>query len=171
MRIETARAGDAPTVLALVEELLCELGAEGEEFAEVDRAKLQAALQAVLGSAPGADGRCDAAHAPGVTGLTALIAREDDGRPVGILTLSAGFAVYAGGAYGIIDEMYVRPAWRGMGVGRALLEQALDMARRLGWHRVDVTTPADDRGNGAGRFYRGCGFEPTGEKLRLPLGD
>ena len=175
MRIDIARASDASTVLTLVEELLHELGSEGDEFAEIDRAKIEAALRAALPApestpepTPGSDRDPDA-RAPGTMSLTALIARADGGRPVGILTLSPGFAIYAGGEYGVIDEMYVRPAWRGQGVGRVLVEQALGIARQRGWRRVDVTTPTDDHQNTAGRFYRGCGFEPTGEKLRLLL--
>ncbi len=48
MRIDIARASDASTVLTLVEELLHELGSEGDEFAEIDRAKIEAALRAAL---------------------------------------------------------------------------------------------------------------------------
>ena len=189
MIIEIAGPDDAQTVLALVEELLRELGAEGDEFAGVDRARLATAVTARLQRGPNA-GRADTPGSLGAPSaapqggadlsaslgtvaagsgadFVALLAREKGGEPVGILTLSVPFAIYAGGEYGVIDEMYVRPTWRGQGVGTALVDRAAAIARERGWRRLDVTTPVDDHLSGAARFYRRCGFEPTGAKLRL----
>lgn len=141
------------TVLALVEELLTELGEEGQEFAKTDRDKLQADLDNNLAS-----GR-----------FLALLARDESGPAMGVLTLSASFALYAGGEYGVIGEMYVQPGSRGQGIGRALLEEAVAIARERGWLRLDVTGPTDDPGRRVARFYEGLGFAFTGSKLRLIL--
>jgi|SRR6185436_5805827 len=48
---------------------------------------------------------------------------------------TAFLAVYAGGNYGIIEEMYVAPEHRCRGVGRQLLEAVAEEGRRRGWIR------------------------------------
>ncbi|HLA82259.1 MAG TPA: hypothetical protein VJP78_11685, partial [Thermoleophilia bacterium] len=84
MRIEIAQAHEMGIVLALVEELLAELEEEGREFAGVDREKLHADIERNLRSAR----------------FLALLARDESGAPIGVLTLSLSFGLYAGGEYG-----------------------------------------------------------------------
>jgi GNAT superfamily N-acetyltransferase len=55
-----------------------------------------------------------------------------------------------------VKNMAVEPAWRGRGVGRALVATALDRARREGRGAVVVATAAADTGNL--RFYQRLGF-------------
>jgi GNAT superfamily N-acetyltransferase len=160
--IRVAQADELEIVLGLVEELLAELGDEGQEFAGIDRVKLRADLERERGR------------------FQALLARDVSGRPIGVLTLSTGFALYAGGQYGVIDEVYVRPECRDREVGRRMVEAAVDIAREQHWFRLDVTGPvgavgagqAEAAGPGTGadrvvRFYEDLGFEFTGPKLRL----
>jgi GNAT superfamily N-acetyltransferase len=172
-RTTIAPAGPAEIgeALALIEALLAELGDEGDEYAQIDCGK----LERDLGEAS-ASGR-----------FLALLVRDDSGTAIGVLTLSASFAVYAGGEYGVIDEMYVRPEYRGRGVGARLVEAAVRVAEERRWFRLDVTGPGTGEESGgpsaegsavpagcnatvggadAIRFYRRLGFEPTGLKLR-----
>ena len=153
MKISIAAENDLDTVVTLVTELLGELGAEGREFAGADRTSLDSELGQSLVS-----GR-----------FVALLARHDDGEAIGVLTLSETFAIYAGGRCGVIEEMYVRPAFREKGVGRALLEWAATLAADKGWRRLEVTAPEDDVAGVAARFYERGGFRFSGSKLRLPL--
>jgi len=150
------------TILALVEELLAELGDEGQQFAQVDREKLYTDIERNLdpGSVSGS----------GSGRFLALLARDESDTPIGVLTLSTSFALYAGGEYGVIDEMYVRPEHRSRGVGRALVERAVAVARDKGWYRLDVTAPENESGERALRFYQELGFSFTGPKLRLLVG-
>lgn len=55
-----------------------------------------------------------------------------------------------------IKNMAVAPASRGTGIGRQLIEHAIDVCRRAGGTRVTVATGAADVGNL--RFYQRCGF-------------
>lgn len=152
LTVELAREHEIPIVLAFVEELLTELGDEGQEFSGIEREKLRADLE---------QNRRSGRFLP-------LLARDESGTPVGVLTLSFSFAVYAGGEYGVIDEMYVKPKWRGQGVGTTLVATAVELARERRWCRLDVTGPESPAG-GASRaleFYGGLGFRFTGPKLR-----
>ena len=151
--IEIARAGpgDRDAVLDLVERLLRELEGEPREFAGLDRARTMADL-AWAGER-----------------FTAFLARGDGGRPIGVLTLVETFAIYAGGRYGIIDELYVAPEHRASGVGRRLVEAAREHGRRRGWVRIEVTAPPEEKWRRTVRFYEAQGFVFTGPKLRLVL--
>jgi GNAT superfamily N-acetyltransferase len=139
------------TVLAFVEELLTELGEEGQEFAGIVRDKLLEEIAPNLAS-----GR-----------FLALLAKGESGAAIGVLTLSESFALYAGGEYGVIDEIYVQPGHRGQGVGKALVEAAASVARERRWFRLDVTGPENGQDGRVTRFYERLGFEFSGAKLRL----
>jgi GNAT superfamily N-acetyltransferase len=153
MTIAMAQRHETDTVLALIDELLAELGSEGQEFARIDRVKLRADIQGNLDS-----GR-----------FLAFLAKDESGTAIGVLTLSESFALYAGGEYGTIDEMYVRPGYRCRGVGGRLVDAAVVVARERRWFRLDVTAPEDESGERAVSFYERRGFEFTGPKLRLLL--
>ncbi len=158
--IRIASTEEMGLVFALVEELLEELGPEAADLADLDRERLLATLKL----APKNDPR-----------FLALLARDENGDPVGVLTLSSAFAIYAGGEYGIIQEMYVRPGRRDRGLGERLLDAATEIAGERGWRRLDVTGPTaaavDPSAARAVRFYERHGFEHSGPKLRLLLGE
>jgi len=164
MRIEVAQRHEIGTMLVLIEELLAELGDEEQEFAGIDREKLRADIELNMGA--GGGGSAEPGSASGSGRFLALLATEESGTAIGLLTLSASFALYAGGEYGVIDEMYVRPEYRCRGVGRALVDEAVAIARQKRWFRLDVTGPEHERGARAVRFYENMGFEFTGPKLR-----
>lgn len=44
-----------------------------------------------------------------------------------------------------LEDLYVDPAARGMGVGRALVEDLIALARARGWHRLWWNTEADNQ--------------------------
>jgi ribosomal protein S18 acetylase RimI-like enzyme len=55
-----------------------------------------------------------------------------------------------------LEELYVVPARRGEGIGRALLESTLATAREAGADRIDLTTAEADRA--ARALYESAGF-------------
>jgi len=61
-----------------------------------------------------------------------------DGRdePVGFIALYESCALYAGGVFGTIPELYVRPECRGLGVGQGLLKAAREFGKSCGWKRL-----------------------------------
>ncbi len=87
-------------------------------------------------------------------------------KPVGLLTLTESQAAYAGGAYGVMDELYVLPEFRSHQVGKALIEQAKTIAQQRGWKRIAVTAPTDKKWHRTVQFYEKNGFTFTGPKLK-----
>lgn len=68
-----------------------------------------------------------------------------------------------------ISDVWVEPAHRGQGVGRALMRAAVATIRDTGLHAVSLSVAA---GNDAARaLYRSLGFRPTQETMLLPLDD
>jgi GNAT superfamily N-acetyltransferase len=83
--------------------------------------------------------------------------------PVGFAQLRYRNSLYAPGPDACLEELWVRPAARGTGLGRALLEAAMDLARRHGATRMDLNTSATDEA--ARALYASCGF--VNEELGL----
>ncbi|HSA81472.1 MAG TPA: GNAT family N-acetyltransferase [Geminicoccaceae bacterium] len=77
------------------------------------------------------------------------------GRPIGYLVLTLGFSVEAGGAEGCIDEFYLVPAVRGLGLGGRALELVEAEARRLAVRRLFLEV---EHGNRALNLYRRAGY-------------
>lgn len=148
-RVEQVGPDTAPVVLDLVQRLLVELGEEGDETGELDRAGLLDRWRK--------DPRRHLAFA----------AWAEDGTGVGVVTVAEAFAFYAHGWYGIINEMYVVPEHRGTGVGTLLLDAVKHLARESRWRRIDVTAPESPRWVRTRRFYEREGFAFTGPKLKF----
>jgi ribosomal protein S18 acetylase RimI-like enzyme len=84
---------------------------------------------------------------------TVLLAGE---APDGLAVLRFRIAVWTGGPEAHLQELYVVPALRGQGIGRALLGAAMDAARAAGATGIDLNTSTDDRA--AIGLYESCGF-------------
>ena len=151
IRIVQAGQGDRPTVLDLVGRLLRELDDDPAEFRGIERPKMLRDLER-------AGNR-----------FTVFLARDAEGEAVGVTTVMEAFAIYAGGDYGIIDEMYVAPEHRSRGVGALLIGAVKDLGRRRDWMRIDVAAPPEARWARTVKFYEGQGFTFTGPKLRIML--
>ncbi len=149
--IALAKSVDAQVVSALVLDLTDEIVArcDGVSF------RRDAALTA---------GLCADWLASGI--YTVLLAYAGD-RAVGLAAFSETHALYAGGKIGVLQECYVVPDCRGMGVGRRLLDQAMVLADQRGWACMELCTPPLPQFAGAIEFYRGAGFVPVGgRKMR-----
>ncbi|MBV8614769.1 MAG: GNAT family N-acetyltransferase [Acetobacteraceae bacterium] len=82
---------------------------------------------------------------------------------VGYLILTLGYSVEYGGRDGFIDDLYLKPELRGHGIGKRLLDFALEQAAVLGINTLHLEV---ESGNArAERLYREAGFEETGRRL------
>jgi GNAT superfamily N-acetyltransferase len=146
IQVRHAHVDEAPLVAVLVSRLLAELGDEVDS-----RALLETTRKLIAAG-----------------DVAALILLVDD-RPAGVVTLNQCAAIYAGGRFGEICELYVEPDDRSAGLGRHLVEAAADYARKAGWARLEVGTPAQPRWQRTTDFYLANGFTLVGPRLRLPL--
>jgi ribosomal protein S18 acetylase RimI-like enzyme len=85
--------------------------------------------------------------------LTVLFAGDG---PDGFAQLRFRPSVYTGALDAHLEELYVVPERRGHGLGRALLEAAMDHARERGAAHIDLGTSEDDVA--ARRLYESAGF-------------
>lgn len=99
----------------------------------------------------------------------AFRATDEVGDMVAFFTLAESFAFFAHGAYGILNELWVRPDARSRGVGREILQFCGDFARQRGWERIDVSAPPLAKWDRTVSFYEKNGFVVTGRKLKLLL--
>lgn len=83
------------------------------------------------------------------------VALDADGQVVGHLQAVA----HNDGSIWEIVNTAVAENRRGVGIGRRLLDRAVDEARRAGAHRIELATATADIGNL--RFYQRCGFRMT----------
>jgi GNAT superfamily N-acetyltransferase len=85
--------------------------------------------------------------------VTVLFAGEG---PDGFAELRFRPSLYTGALDAYLEELYVVPSRRGHGLGRGLLEAAMDHARERGAARMDLNTSEDDAA--ALRLYESAGF-------------
>jgi ribosomal protein S18 acetylase RimI-like enzyme len=83
-----------------------------------------------------------------------LMAEEDDGY-IGSLTLVV-FKIPSG-TRARIEDLVVQETARGRGVGRSLVQKAIEMAKALGAEAVDLTTNSSREA--ANQLYQKLGFE------------
>lgn len=89
-------------------------------------------------------------------GLETIFLGELDGTLAGLLVLRTVPTVSAAQDWAEITELYVQPAFRRKGVGRALIEAALAYARHRGCTEVHLLV--DPQNTPAISFYKAVGF-------------
>jgi ribosomal protein S18 acetylase RimI-like enzyme len=82
--------------------------------------------------------------------------------PDGLAVLRFRPAIWSEGLECYLAELYVVPEQRGRGLGRALMEAAIALARREGADTMDLGTADDD--HAARALYESMGFNSTGGK-------
>lgn len=153
---EPARPDDAPVIADMVGELLGEImAAVGSPVFRFDRSETETRARTWL-----ADGT-----------YTVFLARDGaTGEVLGFLALYQSYALYAGGRFGTIPELFVRPDRRSRGIGARLLSEAKRFAVLRRWTRIEVTTPPLPEFERTLNFYRRLGFSVSGgKKLKIDL--
>jgi GNAT superfamily N-acetyltransferase len=132
MRIRLATAADAPTFGRLLHAFNAEYG---ELLPQAELIAERAAPLIARGE------------------VTVLFVGEG---PDGLAELRFRPSLYTGALDAYLEELYVVPERRGQGLGRALLEAAMDHARQRGAARIDLNTSTDDVA--ARALYESAGF-------------
>lgn len=85
-----------------------------------------------------------------------LGAPHADAPPAGVVQLRYRWAVWRAGQDCLLEDLYVEPVARRVGLGRALLAAAIERARERDCRRIELDTAET---NDAGlALYRGAGF-------------
>lgn len=93
--------------------------------------------------------------APLITSGEVTVLFAGDG-PAGFAELRFRPSLYTGALDAYLEELYVVPPRRGHGLGRALLEAAMELARERGAAHIDLGTSEDDVA--ARALYESAGF-------------
>ncbi|MBX3489358.1 GNAT family N-acetyltransferase [Parvibaculum sp.] len=88
---------------------------------------------------------------------------RDGGEAAGYLILSLGFSVEYGGTDGFIDELHLVEAWRGRGLGRAVMDVAERAAKEAGIRYLHLEVELHNAR--ARRLYDSRGYEDSGRTL------
>ena len=93
---------------------------------------------------------------------------EEDGEPAGFALFFPVYSTWKGRAMHL-EDLFVRPRFRGRGIGKVLLTRVAAVAVERGcvllyWHVLDWNTPAID-------FYQSLGAVPLDTWKRMRLGD
>ncbi|MEY3734430.1 MAG: hypothetical protein RL347_1789 [Actinomycetota bacterium] len=142
MAIREATPADVPDILAMIHEL-----AEYEKAPHEVVATPGLLREALFGDNPA---------------VFALIAQDDhSGESVGFALWFRNFSTWLGRHGVYLEDLYVRPTYRGQGYGKALLQALARIAVERGygrfeWWVLDWNTPALE-------FYRSIGAVPMDE--------
>ena len=89
--------------------------------------------------------------------------------PIGLIMLNECAAIYAGGIFGEISELYVLPELRSQGIASALIERAVALGSERLWKRLEVGAPNQPNWKRTFDFYIRSGFDEVGPRLRKIL--
>ena len=95
--------------------------------------------------------------------LGAIWLLEEDGAAVGYLVVTFGFSMEFGGTRAFVDDFFVRPSFRGKGLGAAALKTVRKECSDHGVRALLVETDPDD--HPARALYAREGFEASGRVL------
>lgn len=151
--IQKASSKDTDVIVSLIVHLLQDLNTQSGRNFNVDPAELIVLTNDLIK-------RDD---------FAAYIACNPDQDPIGVITIARGFAIYNGGDFGVITELYVDKTYRSMGIGEQLLHAAFEFAREMSWKKVEVGAPDKAEWPRTLAFYKRNGFTEKGPKLRIEL--
>ncbi|HZT20095.1 MAG TPA: GNAT family N-acetyltransferase, partial [Dongiaceae bacterium] len=140
MRIRAAVPGDAAVILEMVRELAVY---EREPLSTVE-----ASEQDILRDCFGPRALCE------------VLIGEVDGRVQGFTLFLPNYSTWLGRAGLHVEDLYVREAARGTGLGRKLLAHAARIAKSRGCKRLELSVL---HWNPARRFYEQLGFQELAE--------
>jgi GNAT superfamily N-acetyltransferase len=86
-----------------------------------------------------------------------ILVLRDGGIVSGMVNILYTISTARGGRVAILEDMIVRPVYRGSGAGSLLLSGAVEQAKRAGCSRITLLT--DRTNDSAIRFYRRHGFD------------
>jgi len=152
LTIRFARPDDAPTVLQFIKDL-----ADYEKLAHEVIAEESTLRATLFGVKPAAEVMLAELGGAASTGFD----RDEQPNPVGFALFFQSYSTFLAKPGLYLEDLFVRPAARGKGVGRALMSALARIAvqrnyGRFEWSVLDWNSPALD-------FYAALGAKPQSE--------
>ncbi|MBA4029741.1 MAG: GNAT family N-acetyltransferase [Planctomyces sp.] len=134
----TAVPADLPQLVGLLELLFSQ-----EADFQPDRVRQERGLELILGSPQ----------------VGQIFVAEEAGQVIGMVSLLNTISTAEGGPVCWLEDMVIQPQSQGRGIGKRLLDFAVDAAIQQGFLRITLLT---DRSNVKGQeFYSRAGFLPS----------
>ena len=105
----------------------------------------------------------------GSSGMLTLVAETDGGHPAGFIMVGRSSSVFTDQQQAFVYDVAVAPEFRRRGIGRMLMEQAEQHARRLKMSHIALMV--DCRNVPARDLYAKLGFEDTKALMRKQLAE
>ncbi len=152
LAIRFARTDDVPTILTFIREL-----AEYEKLAHEVIAEESTLRATLFGVKPGAEVLIAELGGTNASGFD----RDETPTPVGFALFFQSYSTFLAKPGLYLEDLFVRPAARGKGIGAALMSALARIAvqrnyGRFEWSVLDWNTPALD-------FYANLGAKPQSE--------
>jgi ribosomal protein S18 acetylase RimI-like enzyme len=96
-----------------------------------------------------------------------ILVAEADGNVIGVVNLDIRRTILHPGLSGLIDEIVVAEGYRGKGVGKKLIDAAVEKCKLSGCCEIEVSTELTN--TKARSFYKSCGFEEMGVFLERDI--
>jgi GNAT superfamily N-acetyltransferase len=95
-----------------------------------------------------------------------VVVENTNGEIIGTLQLSfIQYLTYQGGIRAQIEAVRVKKNQRGLGIGKAMFEWAIDRAKKRNAHLLQLTT--DKKRPEAIKFYTDLGFKANHEGMKM----
>ena len=101
---------------------------------------------------------------------------HDDSPPMGVAQVRFRYGIWWAAHDALLEDLFVREDARGTGVGRALVQGVVDLARERGCRRIELDANEDNAA--ALALYRSFGFDAQDDRyggrnlfMRLRLGE
>ena len=147
--IRSAKPENIPQVAEFVDSLLFELN---NKKVELDHDKMSRTCTELISSS---------SH-------KAFIAFYGE-KEVGMAGLVQSVAIYTQGPFGVINELYVIPEYRSLGVGKLFIDAITAYGEEKGWSRIEVGALSRESWQRTIDFYLKEGFVEIGPRLRKYL--
>ncbi|MBA3390876.1 MAG: GNAT family N-acetyltransferase [Actinomycetota bacterium] len=144
--IRNATGEDVPLILSFIHEL-----AEYEKLSHKVSATEEILRNSLFGERPVAE----------------VLIGESDGRPAAFALFFHNFSTFLGRPGIYLEDLYVRPEFRGQGIGKAMFSRLARLAKERGCGRLEWSVL--DWNEDAIRFYKKLGAVPMDEWTTLQV--
>ena len=150
-QIRRAKLGDTPGILLGIEALLSELRGTAASLAPSTESLCR---RIITGDAGGI--------------ILVCTLPQNNEKVIGVLGLSIQEALHLGGAYALIQELWVDRDYRSYGIGKTLIDECVRYCRENEMSTLEVGLPRDQFAtlSSTWKFYESCGFSGLGPRMR-----